>query len=150
MSAEDDIRDIVNRETRAWDEMDADSLVEIFHPDMVWPSPPDPQTHDPAHWILAQGRYNRDRWWQGWDNFFDAHQLIHNHHNIVMIAVSAENDGAFAVVDIDTLWRTEAGQDLHWKGRACKVYTLTAAGWKMIFQTGPLEYEGLERIPAER
>ena len=42
------IQEIVDRETRAWDDQDAETLVSI-HPDMVWPWPPDEHTHDPAH-----------------------------------------------------------------------------------------------------
>jgi ketosteroid isomerase-like protein len=139
-NAEDEIRAMVDRETRAWDERDAEALVDIFHPDMVWPWPPDPSAHDPARWILAQGRYDRERWRRGWQNLFDTHELIHNRRTIVMIAVSAENDGGFAVVDVDTLWRTVTGHDFQWKGRACKVYTLVGGAWKMIFQTGLLDY----------
>ena len=140
MAVEDEIREMVDRETRAWDALDADALVDIFHPDMVWPWPPDAQTHDPAGWILAQGRYDRVRWRRGWENLFETHQLVHNKREIVMIAVSAEGDGAFAVVDVDTLWRTMSGQDFNWKGRACKVYTRVRGEWKMIFQTGLLTY----------
>jgi len=131
---------MVDRETRAWDERDAQALVELFHPDMVWPWPPDPSAHDPALWILTQGRFDRERWRRGWQSLFDTHDLIHNHRNIVMIAVSAESDGAFAVVDVDTLWRTPTGHDFRWKGRACKVDALVKGEWKMIFQTGLLDY----------
>ena len=140
MSAEDDIRAIVDLETRAWDERDVDVLVDIFHPDMVWPWPPDPTAHDPADWILTQGRYNRDRWRRGWQNLFDTHELVHNRRSIVKILVSAENDGALAVVDVDTLWRTPTGHDFRWLGRAGKGYTLVDGAWKMIFQTGLLDY----------
>ena len=34
---------MVDRETRAWDTKDAGALVDLFHPDMVWPWPPDRQ-----------------------------------------------------------------------------------------------------------
>ena len=143
---EEQIRAMVDRETAAWDALDADALVDIFHPDMVWPWPPDADTHDPAQWVLTQGRYDRERWRRGWQHLFDTHQLVHNHRSTVMIAVSAEGDGAFAVVDVDTLWRTTTGHDFQWKGRACKVYTLVGAKWKMIFQTGLLHYEsGVEQ-----
>ena len=37
---EDDIRAIVDLETSAWDRPDADALVDLFHPDTVWPWPP--------------------------------------------------------------------------------------------------------------
>jgi ketosteroid isomerase-like protein len=135
------IREMVDRETRAWNQQDAEALVDLFHPDMVWPWPPDPTAHDPAGWILTQGRYNRERWRRGWQHLFDTHELLHNNRTIVMIAVSAEGDGAFAVVDVDTLWRTSTGHDFHWKGRACKGYTLVNGEWKMIFQTGLLDYK---------
>jgi hypothetical protein len=33
-------------------------------------------------------------------------------------------DGAFAVVDIDTLWtRLEDGKDFYWEGSTCKIFT---------------------------
>lgn len=33
-------------------------------------------------------------------------------------------DGAFVVVDIDTLWKNiKTGDDFNWKGRVCKIYT---------------------------
>ena len=139
-SAEEQIREMVDRETRAWDERDAEALVDLFHPDMVWPWPPDPATHDPADWILVQGRYDRERWRRGWQSLFDTHELISNQRTIVKIFVSAEEDGGFAVVDVDTLWRNSSGQDFHWIGRAGKAYTLVRGEWKMIFQTGPLDY----------
>ena len=34
-----EITEIVNRETRAWDTLDATLLISVFHPDMVWPWP---------------------------------------------------------------------------------------------------------------
>ena len=139
-SIEEQIREIVDRETRAWDQRDAETLVDLFHPDMVWPWPPDPTAHDPALWIFTQGRYNRERWRRGWQNLFDTNELIHNRRRVVKILVSAEEDGAFAVVDVDTLWRTSSGHDSHWLGRAGKAYTLVNGEWKMIFQTGLLDY----------
>jgi ketosteroid isomerase-like protein len=137
---EDQIREMVDRETRAWDKGDADALVAIFHPDMVWPWPPDPSAHNPADWIFTQGRFNRERWRRGWQHLFDTHELMHNHRTIVKILLSAEGDGAFAVVDVDTLWRTPTGHDFRWVGRAGKAYTLVNGEWKMIFQTGLLDY----------
>ena len=57
-------------------------------------------------------------------------------------SVSEEGDGAFAVVDVDTLWRRRAdGQPFHWKGRACKGYTKVGGRWLLIFHTGLLEYQ---------
>ena len=140
VAVEDQIREMVDRETRAWDALDADKLVDLFHPDMVWPWPPEPTAHDPAQWILTQGRFDRERWRRGWETLFETHLLVHNRRDIVMIAVTPEGDGAFAVVDVDTLWHSSTGHPVHWKGRACKVYTLVRGEWKMIFQTGLLEY----------
>jgi hypothetical protein len=46
------------------------------------------------------------------------------------------------VVDIDTLWRHQTtGEDFHWKGRVCKMYTKLSSGeWKFYFQTGALNF----------
>ena len=57
------------------------------------------------------------------EGVFETHSLVHNRRQIVKIVLSQEKDGAFAVVDVDTLWRDEAGRDFPWKGRACKIYT---------------------------
>ena len=138
--AELQIRDMVERETRAWNERDADALVDLFHPDMVWPWPPDELSHDPITWIFPQGRFDRERWRAGWQHLFDTYELVHNRRTIARIAVSEEEDGAFAVVDVDTLWRDQSGSDFHWKGRACKGYTRVGGQWKLIFHTGLLDY----------
>lgn len=145
ISIEDQIREMVHRETRAWDAQDADALVDIFHPDMVWPWPPDDVAHDPIHWVFPQGRYDRERWRAGWQALFDTYTLIHNNRKIVRVVISEQQDGAFAVVDVDTLWRnTGSGALFHWNGRACKGYTLTGGEWKLIFHTGLLKYEEAE------
>ena len=141
MSVENEIREMVDRETRAWDRQDAAALVELFHPDMVWPWPPHATAHDPAEWIFPQGRFDRARWQAGWEELFRSHELLHNVRRTVRIAVSAEGDGAFAVVDVDTLWRRRAdGQPFHWLGRACKGYTRVGGKWLLIFHTGLLKY----------
>jgi len=80
-----------------------------------------PLDHDPVGWIFPQGRYNRDRWKRAWSQLFTDHELVHNVRTTVRIVVSPEGDGAFAVVDVDTLWKHRTtGQRFHWKGRACK------------------------------
>ncbi len=140
---EDEIREMVNRETRAWDALDAEALVEIFHPDMVWPWPPDARAHDPAAWVFVLGRYDRGRWKRSWQELFDTWRLVHNRREIKKILVTAEGDGALAVVDIDTLWVKPDGTEDNWKGRVCKVYSKVGGGWKMTMQTGVLDYEGL-------
>ncbi len=145
--AESQIREMVDRETRAWDNQDAEALVELFHPDMVWPWPPGPEDHDPLTWVFPQGRFDRERWKRSWQELFDSHALVHNRRTIRRIVVSPERDGAFAVVDVDTLWSDCEGRDFHWKGRACKGYTLVNGAWKLIYHTGLLEYPPSEANP---
>jgi ketosteroid isomerase-like protein len=141
VSAEADIQAMVDRETAAWDRRDADALVELFHPDMVWPWPPDSRAHDPLTWVFPQGRFNRARWKADWQRLFDTYDLVHNRRRTVRIQVSAEQDGGFAVVDVDTLWRRRTdGEPMLWKGRACKGYTKVGDRWYLILHTGLLEY----------
>jgi len=140
MSSKSEIEEIVNRETRAWDTQDVELLMTVFHPDMVWPWPPTPKSHDPMGWVLAQGRYNYQRWKEGWQDLFRTHTLVHNRREIRKIEISKEGDGAFAVVDIDTLWRDRQGKDFLWKGRVCKVYSKVGDEWKMTMHTGALKY----------
>lgn len=135
-----EIEEVVNRETKAWDNQDVDLLMTIFHQDMVWPWPPTPQSHDPVEWVLEWGRFNYDRWKNGWQELFDTHRLIHNKREIKKIVISEQGDGAFAIVDIDTLWIDSKGNKNHWKGRVCKVYTKIGNEWKMIMHTGVLDY----------
>jgi len=92
-------------------------------------------------WAASIGSAGR----KNWQDLFDSHDLVPYRRETVKIEVSAERDGAFAVVDIDTLWRHKmTGADNHWKGRVCKIYTKTAAGaWKFIFQTGALDYSSV-------
>ena len=134
------IEEIVNRETRAWDTQDVDLLMTIFHADMVWPWPRTPQSHDPIDWIFEPGRYDYERWKSSWQELFTTHRLFHNKREIKKIEISNQGDGAFAVVDIDTLWLGSAGQQNHWKGRVCKVYSKVANEWKMTMHTGALDY----------
>lgn len=141
MDVAGEIEEIVRRETRAWDTQDVRLLLSVFHPDMVWPWPRSYTAHDPADWTLVQGRFDEERWGRGWQDLFDSHELVHNRRQIVKIEVSREEDGAFAVVDIDTLWRSRAdGAENHWLGRTCKAYARVEGGWKMTMQTGALRY----------
>ena len=139
-----EIENIVNRETKAWDNQDIDLLMSIFHPDMVWPWPKTPDSHNPLDWIIGFGRYNYERWSKAWKDLFDTHKLIHNKREIKRIEVSKELDGAFAVVDIDTLWISKKGERDHWKGRVCKVYTKMINEWKLIMHTGVLNYSKIK------
>ncbi len=140
-----EIEEIISRETEAWDRQDVELLLTIFHPDMVWPWPPHPKAHNPMDWILVQGRFNRERWKRGWQELFDTHSLVHNKREIKKVVVSEQGDGAFAVVDIDTLWVNSKGQKNHWRGRTCIIYTKINSEWKMIMQTGVLDYEDIEK-----
>ncbi len=141
-TVEDDIRRMVDRETRAWDLQDAGALVALFHPDMVWPWPRNAHAHDPVDWVFPLGRFDCNRWKASWQILFDTHTLVHNVRKIIKIVVSDQGDGAFAVVDVDTLWRNlKTGRDFHWKGRACKGYTKTGGEWKLIMHTGLLNYD---------
>lgn len=141
-SVEEQIQGMVDSETRAWNARDAEALVSLFHPDMVWPWPPDAGAHDPERWVMPLGRYDRDRWKAQWEELFRTHELVHNRRTTVRIAVSEQGDGAFAVVDVDTFWRNRAtGEAFHWEGRACKGYTKVRDRWLLIFHTGLLDYE---------
>jgi hypothetical protein len=135
-----EIVEIVNRETIAWDTQNADLLISLFHPDMVWPWPRTAQSHDPMDWELILGKFDRERWRKNWLELFDNFRLVHNKREIKRIVLSAESDGAFAVVDIDTLWIDKSGNQNHWKGRVCKVYSKVGEEWKMTMHTGILEY----------
>lgn len=137
------IEEIVHRETRARDTQDAELLMTIFHPDMVCPWPRTTQSHDPIDWVLELGRYDYDRWKKGFEDLFRTHRLNHNMREMIKIEVSKEGDGAFAVVDIDTLWVDDVDvrrAKNHWLGRVSKVYTKMANEWKLIMHTGVLDY----------
>ncbi len=140
---EAEIREVVDRETRAWDTQDVELLLSVFHPDMVWPWPSTYTSVDPVDWTLVLGRFDATRWRSVFDDLFDAYDLVHNRRFVVKIEVSAEGDGAIAVIDTDTLWRERStGEESnHWLGRTCKVYAFVADGWKMTMQTGALRYE---------
>jgi ketosteroid isomerase-like protein len=144
-NSKNEIEEIINRETRAWDTQDIELLMTVFHPDMVWPWPKNPQAHDPMDWIIPWGRFDYERWKKGWQELFDTHKLVHNKREIKKIEVSKEENGAFAVVDIDTLWMDEKGKENHWKGRVCKVYTKCNDEWKLIMHTGVLDYSKIEK-----
>ena len=135
-----EIKELVDRETRAWDTRDVNLLITLFHPDMVWPWPKTSRSHDPMDWELVLGKFNKEKWCRGWQDLFDKYRLEHNYREIKKIVVSDEKDGAFAVVDIDTLWVDKDNNQNHWKGRVCKVYSKVCGDWKMTMHTGVLEY----------
>jgi hypothetical protein len=134
------VREIVDRETRAWDTQDVELLLSVFHPDMVWAWPSRYDAVDPVEWVLRMGRFDRERWGRRYRDLFTTRELVHNRRELVKVEVSDEGDGAFAVVDIDTLWRDESGEEDRWLGRTCKLYALVGSEWKMTAQVGALQY----------
>ena len=108
-----EIEEIVNRENRAWDTQDAEFLMTVFHPHIVWPWPPHSKAHDPMDWVLEQGRFDHERWKKGWQELFDTYTLAYNKRKVRRVVVSEQGDGAFAVVDIDTLWVDSEGEKNH-------------------------------------
>ena len=151
---EKEIGVLVDLETKGWDTKNTDLFLSIIHPDMAWPWPPTTDAHDPIDWVFIMGRFNWERWRKIWQDLFDSHDLIYNRRNTVKIEISNEEteeenevegneeDAAFAVVDIDTLWRHKITKnDSLWKGRVCKIYTKLQTGeWKFYFQTGALSF----------
>jgi hypothetical protein len=101
---------------------------------------------DPVDWHLRLGKFDAARWSAVYEDLFQTRTLIHNRRETVRVEISAQGDGALAVVDIDTLWRENTtGVDDHWLGRTCKLYALVAGEWKMTAQTGALRYAVPER-----
>jgi ketosteroid isomerase-like protein len=145
MNVKKKIQELVDLETKGWDTKDPKLFLSMIHPDMVWPWPPAATAHDPKDWVFVMGRFNYYRWQEIWQKIFDTHDLIHNMRKTVRIEVTNEEDGALAVVDIDTLWRNkETKEDFLWKGRVGKIYTKMPNGeWKLIAHTGALDYSVL-------
>ena len=142
MNPDQAIREMIDRETAAWNAQDVNGLLDLFHPDMVWAWPPTNRDHDPITWQLQLGRFDRERWGAGWTELFRDHELIHNRRDTVAVRVSEQGDAGFGVVDVDTLWRhRQTGVDQHWFGRATKVYVCQPDGWEMIDQIGLLVYD---------
>jgi hypothetical protein len=136
------IQALVDLETKGWNTKTPEFILDMIHPDMVWPWPPTSRDHDPVRWQFVLGRFDRERWRRAWQELFNQYDLVHNRRDTVRIEVSEQKDAAFAVVDIDTLWRHKStNEDFHWNGRVCKIYTKMRDGeWKFIFQTGALDY----------
>ena len=139
--SEKEINEIIDRETRAWNEKSVELLLSIFHPDMVWVWPTDPHNHDPLSWTSMLGKFDHERWTKEYIHWFSTFDLIKNERKTQKIFLTKQGDGAFAVVDVDTLWSSPDGEESHWKGRTCKTFTKTSSGWKMISQVGVLNYD---------
>lgn len=100
------------------------------------------KSHDPIVWVMELGRFNHQRWSNIYSELFGNHELILNNRIIQKIVISNEEDGAFAVDNIDTLWKnTSTNEDFYWKGRVCKIYTkINNKEWKLIMYTGVPDY----------
>jgi hypothetical protein len=146
-SVKKQIQALIDREALGLTTKNPDLFLDMIHPDMVWPWPRTSRDHDPVRWKFVLGRFNKERWRQNFHAIFDNYDLVRNHRNTVEIEVSVEDDAAFAVMDIDCLWRDKATkQDIQWKGRVCKFYTRTTGGdWKFILLAGPLDYGSPEQ-----
>lgn len=136
MNIELEIQEIIDRETTAWNEKSVELLLSIFHPDMVWVWPTDPKNTDPISWTSALGRFDFERWSHVYKDWFSIFSISRNIRKTQKIIITKQGDGAFAVVDIDTLWINSAGEKSHWLGRTGKTYVKTAVGWKLINQVG--------------
>lgn len=136
----EDIVEIINRETKAWDTKDVDLLLSIFHPNMVWVWPKKNNAYDPIDWELPLGKFNYERWKGIYSKMFSKYKLIRNDRKIIDIKITKEGDGAFAIVNVDTLWEAEDGKKIHWLGRAGKTYVKEGIDWKMISHFGLLLY----------
>ena len=61
MINEFEIQEIVDRETKAWNEGSVELLLSVFHPDMVWVWPTDSKKHDPMTWTSMLGKFDMQR-----------------------------------------------------------------------------------------
>lgn len=137
-----DIEEIINRETEAWDKQDIKLLLSVFHSDMVWVWPKSSISHNPIDWETPQGKFSNERWTNIYTDMFSKFTLVQNNRTIIKIIETQEKDGGFAVVDIKTIWKNKVtGELMEWQGRTCKTYVKTSNGYKMITQTGVLSYE---------
>ena len=145
----EEIKEIVERESRAFEMADAKLMLTIYHPDMVWAWPPHAKAHDPMEWIMRVGRFDYDRWLHLTQLFMDTHKLIQNERAIKKILMSDEQVGALAVGDINTVFEQSPDEESPWsdgggrlevKGRAAKIYTTVGDEWKLLYQPGTMHY----------
>ena len=52
-AAEEQIRALVDKETAAWNARDASALAALFHPDTVWPWPPNSTASESRHLFVG-------------------------------------------------------------------------------------------------
>ena len=137
---ESEIQEIIDKETAAWNTKSVNLLLSIFHHDMVWVWPTDPKNIDPMSWSSMLGKFDFDRWSTIYNNWFANFSPVKNIRKTQKVLVTKEGDGAFAVVDIDTLWVSHSNEQSHWYGRTGKTYVKTTSGWKMINQVGVFDH----------
>jgi len=94
---------------------------------VAWLPMPD---HDPA--VGSARRYNRERW-KGLETL-RTHESVHNLRRPSHCGVR-RGDGAFAVVDVDTLWRRHRTAHCSLEGTRLQGYT-SRRGWLLILHTG--------------
>jgi hypothetical protein len=97
------VQRMADREIAAWRVRDAKVLYSLLHPDMVWPCPPDATAYDPARWVFPFGRYDHQQWKAEWEWSLRTHDLGRNRRTTAWKMVSEQDDGAFAIADVDTL-----------------------------------------------
>lgn len=134
MSATARIKELVERETQAWNEGDVDLLLSLFHPDLIWIWPASGYAGDLLASQLQVSRFDPDRWQAGWSGIL-ANELLVNDRQILSITESPEGDSAVAVVNVETRWRTPKGE-AGWTGQATKCFVRTGDDWKMIAHIG--------------
>lgn len=75
---ESEIREIIDRETRAWSERSVELLLSIFHPEMVWVWPTDSKKLDPMTWASVMGKFDHTRWTKSYSEWFSNFDLVDN------------------------------------------------------------------------
>jgi alpha-glucosidase (family GH31 glycosyl hydrolase) len=111
---ESEIQGIVDRETRAWDTQDADLLLSVFHPDMVWPWP--------------SAGFGTNRWTLPRPRRFIAHR-DRNEMELHLSGVPYQLEDQSDYANLKTL-RSEAGTGLVVPSHAVPgIYDLDASSW---------------------
>lgn len=141
-----EIQEIIDRETTAWNEKSVQLLLSIFHLDMVWVWPSDSKNVDPMSWTSMLGKFDSERWAGVYTEWFANYTAVRNERKTQKINMTKQGDGAFAIVDVDTLWQNKNNESSHWLGRTCKTYVKINGEWKMINQVGVLDYSLFESM----
>ena len=146
MTPERELQATVDRETAAWDRQDAEGLVDLFHPDMVWPWPPDGNAHDPVTWVFPQGRFDRARWKAGWEELFRTHELVHNVRRTVRTPASAAAGCWSSTPDC---WSTHDGSEVAAMPEAIACVTLVVRDYDeaLRYFTDSLGFRLVEDTP---